>query len=135
MATIHDVQLRIDPAERSDQRRVTVSYRLCFSGCEALAETVFVEKVVLRGDDPLWDDNLITLRNICTKAVNGCVKRSISTVVSRSALDEDPDTIIFGWVIGDRDEIYAQVSLAPFVPSGHLARSNLVTAHFGPAGA
>lgn len=134
MASIQNVSLKISNAERSDQKRVTVSYKICFSSCEALAGSVFVEKVVLRGDDPVWDDNLITLRNTCTKAVSGCVDRTLTATVARSTLDEDPDTIIFGWVVGDEDEIYARVTLTPFSPSGAERDSNVVTGNFGPAG-
>ena len=134
MATIQNVRLQIGEASTSDRKTVTVSYRVCFSSCEALAGTVFIEKVILRGDDPIWDDNLITLRNTCTRAQSGCVDRTLRTTVSRSQLDEDPDTIIFGWVIGDVDEIYANVSLTPFNPSGDERNSNVVSGHFGPAG-
>lgn len=134
MASIQNVRLEITKADRDSRRRVTVRYRVCFSSCEALAGSVFIERVLLRGDDPIWDDNLITLRNTCVKAVTGCVDRSLTTEVARSTLDEDPDTIIFGWVIGDRDEVYARVSLTPFAPTGDSRDSNVVTGNFGPAG-
>ncbi|MCH8616695.1 hypothetical protein LZ016_11365 [Sphingomonas sp. SM33] len=132
MATVSNVTLQIG-REEGDRRRVTVNYRICFSGCEALAGSTFVEKVTLRGDDPIWDDHLITLRNACVKAERGCVDRSVSTMVSESTLDEDGDTIILGWVINrDRDEIYARVTLVPFAPTGSEADSNIVTGQFGP---
>lgn len=136
MASVSNVKLQIGQANSETRRSVSVTYKLCFSACEASAGSTFVEKVVLRGDDPFWDDDdhLITLRNVCTKAVDGCVERSISTTIARSALDEDPDTIIFGWVIGSEDEIYARVSLAPFVAKGSSKNSNILTGHFGPAG-
>ena len=132
MASISNVRLEIG-RENDDRRRVTVTYRVCFSSCEALAGSTFVESVVLRGDDPIWDDNLITLRNTCVRAQAGCVDRRISSIVSESTLDEDPDTIIFGWVVDrDRDEIYARVRLVPFAPTGAQADSNQVTGQFGP---
>ena len=132
MASISNVHLEIG-REEGDRRRVTVTYRVCFSSCEALAGSTFVESVVLRGDDPIWDDNLITLRNTCVRAQAGCVDRRISSIVSESTLDEDPDTIIFGWVIDrDRDEIYARVRLVPFTSTGAQADSNQVTGQFGP---
>lgn len=133
MASINNVRLEIGP-EEANRRRVTVTYRVCFSSCEALAGSVFIERVVLRGDDPVWDDNLITLRNTCVRAVGGCVDRRISTTVAESVLDEDPDTIIFGWVIGDRDEVYARITLEPFTPLGASRNSNVVSGQFGPAG-
>ena len=132
MASISNVRLEIG-REEDDRRRVTVTYRVCFSSCEALAGSTFVESVVLRGDDPIWDDNLITMRNTCVRAQAGCVDRRLSALVSESTLDEDPDTIIFGWVVDrDRDEIYARVRLVPFAPTGAQADSNQVTGQFGP---
>ena len=133
MASINNVRLEIG-REKDRRRQVTVRYQVCFSSCETLAGSTFVERVVLRGDDQIWDDNLITLRNTCVQAVRGCVERSITATVAESVLDEDPDTIIFGWVIGDRDEVYARVTLDPFHPSGDARNSNTVTGHFGPAG-
>lgn len=133
MATISNVNLRIEEAGRTSSR-VTVTYRICYSSCEAMAGTTFVERVTLRGDDPIWDDHLITLRNGCVRAQNGCIQREITRVVSNNVLDEDPDTIIFGWVIGNKDEVYARVKLTPFVPSGSQGDSNIVSSHFGPAG-
>jgi hypothetical protein len=100
-----------------------------------MGSIVFREKVTLRGDDPIWDDHLVTLRNTCIRATPGCVERSITTRIADSTLDEDPDTIIFGWVIGDEDEVYARVTLTPFTPSGSSGDSNLVKSNFGPAGA
>jgi hypothetical protein len=133
MATVSNVTLQIGREEQGDRRRVTVNYRICFSSCEALAGSTFVEAVTLRGDDPFFDDHLILLRRACVKAQEGCVDRSISTVVSESTLDEDGDTIILGWVISrNRDEIYARVTLVPFTATGSQADSNIVTGQFGP---
>ncbi|MGA7800411.1 MAG: hypothetical protein WCC36_06330 [Gammaproteobacteria bacterium] len=135
MATVSNVRLQIERADQRNRRRVTVTYRVCFSNCEAMGNSVFREKVTLRGDDPIWDDHLITLRNTCLRATQGCVERSITANVASSTLDEDPDTIIFGWVIGAKDEVYARVSLTPFTPSGSSGDSNVVSGDFGPAGA
>ncbi|MBV2358243.1 hypothetical protein KUH32_00510 [Thalassococcus sp. CAU 1522] len=133
MATVSNVRLRIEQLD--DRRsRVHVTYRICYSHCEAMAGSTFVERVTLRGDDPIWDDHLITLRNGCVRAQNGCIEREITRVVANSTLDEDPDTIIFGWVIGNKDEVYARVRLTPFQPTGSQGDSNIVSAHFGPAG-
>ncbi len=133
MATVSNVHLDIGREQSGDRRSVTVSYRVCFTSCEALAGSTFVEKVSLRGDDPIWDDYLITLRNTCVKAQEGCVDRKVTTVVSENTLDEDGDTIILGWVISrNRDEVYARVNLTPYSPSGDEADSNIVTGQFGP---
>lgn len=135
MATINNIRLNIERADQRNRRLVNVSYRVCFTSCEMAAESTFREKVTLRGDDPIWDDHLLTLRDGCIKAGAACVERSFTVNVASSTLDEDPDTIILGWVIGNRDEIYARVSLTPFVPSGSSGDSNIVTGDFGPAGA
>ena len=133
MATISNVRLSIEDSGRR-RSRVSVTYRICFSSCEAMANSVFNEKVTLRGDDPVWDDHLITLRNTCVRATNGCIERTLTRDIANSVLDEDPDTIILGWVIGNKDEIYARVRLEPFNPSATRGDSNNVSAHFGPAG-
>ncbi|MGR3269760.1 hypothetical protein DU478_17975 [Thalassococcus profundi] len=133
MATVSRITLRIEDAGRN-RSRVTLTYRICFSHCEAMAGSTFIENVTLRGDDPVWDDHLITLRNGCIRAQNGCIDRELTRIVSNSTLDEDPDTIIFGWVIGNKDEVYGRVRLTPFEPNGSQGDSNIVSAHFGPAG-
>ncbi|MDH5398173.1 MAG: hypothetical protein OEX02_08510 [Cyclobacteriaceae bacterium] len=135
MATVSNVNLTIQKGGDGSRRRVKVTYRICFSSCEVLAGSVFVEQVKLRGDDPIWDDHLTTLRSRCVKAEKGCVDREIIASVSRSTLDEDGDTVIFGIpIFADRDEIYARVSVTPFSPSGSTADSNIVTGQFGAAG-
>jgi len=139
MATVSNVVLNVQKGGDGSRRLVTVTFRICFTQCEALAGSTFRETVVLRGDDPIWDDNLITLSSSCVRATEGCVNRSVSQSVSRSTLDEDGDTIItiFGWEIAkiaDRDELYAHIELTPFTPSGSSADSNIVTGQWGAAG-
>ncbi len=139
MATISNVNLAVQKGGGGSRRQVTVSYVLCFTTCEAMAGSVFRENIVLRGDDPIWDDNLITLSNSCVRATDGCIKRSVTTSVSRSTLDEDGDTIItiFGVEIlriADRDELYAHIDLTPFTPGSSSANSNIVTGQWGAAG-
>ena len=133
MPTISNVNLKIDK-NKNGTSRVRVTYRICFTSCEALAGSTFHERVTLRGDDPIWDDHIITLRSECVKAVDGCIERNIDRMVSTRTLDEDGDTIIFGLVFGAVDEIYARITLDPFVTSRREADSNIVTGHFGPAG-
>ena len=134
MASVSNVRLQIGREEEGDRRRVTVTYRICFTACEVLAGSTYVEHVTLRGaDDWSPDDHLVTLRNSCIRAERGCVDRTISALVSESSIDEDGDTIIFGWVINrDRDEVYARVRLVPFTTSTVQADSNEVTGQFGP---
>lgn len=134
MAIVSNVKLTIDPIQNNKRRRVTVSYSLNFSPREEMAGTVFEEKVVLRGDDPLFDDDRAVIAATFVKAVRGVVSRSFSQNVSQNRLDEDGDTIIFGVPIAAlRDELYVRVTLLPFVPKGNQADSNLVTGQFGPA--
>ena len=135
MPSISNVTLAIAKGTGGAKRKVTVSYKMCFTSCEVLAGSVFIEKVLLRGDDPIWDDNLATIRNTCVKASPKCIDRKFSVDVSRRSLDEDGDTVIFGIpIFSDRDEIYARVSLTPFVPSSRTSDSNIVTGQFGAAG-
>lgn len=139
MATVSNVVLNIQHGGSGSRRLVTVTYRICFTQCEALAGSAFRETVVLRGDDPIWDANLITLSSSCVRATDGCVNRTASAMVSRSTLDEDGDTIItvLGWdiaKIADQDELYAHIDLTPFSPSGSSADSNIVTGQWGAAG-
>jgi hypothetical protein len=134
MATISNIRLNIERSDQKNRRLVSVSYKICFTSCEIAAGSTFREKVFLRGDDPIWDDHLLTLRDSCVKATQACVDRSIKKNIASSTIDEDPDTIILGWVIGNKDEIYARVSLTPFTPTGSSGDSNIVSGDFGPAG-
>ncbi len=135
MPSISNVKLDIAKRTGDSKRKVTVTYTLCFSPCEILDGTVFTEKVVLRGDDPIWDDNLTTLRTACVRASKDCIDRKVVANVSRRTLDEDGDTVIFGIpVFADRDEIYARVSLTPYAPSSRSVDSNNVYGQFGAAG-
>ena len=135
MPSISNVKLAIVKGTGGSRRKVTVSYTMCFTSCEILAGAVFTEKVVLRGDDPIWDDDLTTIRNVCVRASKDCIDRKVTVNVSRSTLDEDGDTVIFGIPIhAAKDEIYARVSLKPFVPASRTSDSNNVSGQFGAAG-
>lgn len=135
MPSISNVRLDIAKRTEGSKRKVTVTYTMCFTHCEVMAGSVFIERVVLRGDDPIWDDNLSTIRNVCVKAQRDCIERKIAVEVSRRTLDEDGDTVILGFPIhASRDEIYARVSLTPFTPSSRTTDSNTVTGQFGAAG-
>jgi len=133
MPTISNVVLKIDPIVSNKRRKVTVSYSLRFNSREELAGTVFEEKVVLRGDDPIFDEDRAPIATTFVKAVTGTIKRSFTQQVSQNRLDEDGDTIIFGVpVLTLRDELYARVSLTPFVPRPAQADSDPVSGQFGP---
>lgn len=133
MPSISNVRLSIESLPTGRRRRVTVNYSLRFNSREEAASSVFEEKVVLRGDDPLFDNDQATIATGFVKAVPGTINRSFSSSVSQSRLDEDGDTVIFGIPIAKlRDELYARVSLSPFVPNGAHSDSNVVTGQFGP---
>lgn len=123
MATIANLKLSIKKgSSRSD---VTVSYDICFSHCEILDNTVFVENVTLKGDDGvLADDHLLTITNNCVKASKGCVTRKFVRNVNNNVLDEDDS------VFNRTDEVYAKVHIKPFVASQRTATSNIISSNF-----
>lgn len=136
MPTIANLSLKIDPTvQTGNRRKVTVSYQLRFTAREELAGVVFEERVQLRGDDPVFDDDRGgPLLTTFVKATPANVTRNLTKMVSSSVLDEDGDTIILGVPIAAlRDEIYARVTLRPFVPTGALADSAPQKGQFGPA--
>ncbi|WP_346881551.1 hypothetical protein [uncultured Algibacter sp.] len=123
MATIANLKLSIKKGNSKSD--VTVSYDICFSHCEKLDETVFVEKVTLKGDDGiLADDHLLTVANKCVKATKTCIPRKFVRKVNNSVLDED-DTFF-----NRTDEVYAKVDIKPFVPSKRSATSNIISSNF-----
>lgn len=135
MATVNNLQLTIEriPGQQN-RRKVIASYWVCFTACEVLAGSVFKETVTVRGDDEFFDDHVTTLHSGCIKSEKGCVDRKFSRNVSKSTLDEDGDTVIFGVpIFADRDELYARVKLTPFSTLGSQADSNIVTGQFGAA--
>lgn len=133
MPTISNVTLKIDPIASNKRRRVTVTYSLRFSPREEAAGTVFEENVVLRGDDPIFDEDRALIAATFIKAAPGTINRSVNKLVSQNRLDEDGDTIIFGVpVLVLKDELYARVSLKPFAPKPAQADSNVVSGQFGP---
>ncbi|WP_395703632.1 hypothetical protein [Aquabacterium sp.] len=135
MPSIANVSLKIDRATQGNRHKVTVSYQLRFTPREELAGTVFEERVQLRGDDPVFDeDRGAPLLTSFVKATPANVNRTISKMVSSSVLDEDGDTIIFGVpILALRDELYARVTLRPFQPGSASSDSNVVKGQFGPA--
>ncbi len=133
MPSISGLKLSIGAGSTSSKRKVTVTYKISFSSGEVMDNSVFTERVTLRGDDPVWDDHQKTILSQYTRAQSGGIDRAIVREVSKSVLDEDPDTIILGFVIGNRDEIYARVAFTPFNPSGKQRDSNIIKRHFGQA--
>lgn len=119
MATISNLQLAVDNIHAQPHlRRVKVTYQVHFNSAERMANSVFREKVTLHGDDAGTADALLhTVRNDYIQATQNPVLRNIEISIARQTLDEDPDTMIGGMPVGDYlDEIYARVSLSPFVP-------------------
>lgn len=118
MATISNVKLAIKKGRGSS--KVSLTYTLCFSGCELMDETTFVERVSLKGDDGiLRDDHLTTLHNSCVKANKKCINRKIERTVANSTLNEDSS------FFNRTDEVYALIELTPFKPRKAAAKSNI----------
>ncbi len=122
MAAIGPVSLKIDP-DGSGASEVTVEYTITFSSLDVLGNVEYRERVRLIGDDPLFDDDLITLQNVLVSPNSlPTLNRSIVTQVANSTLNED---------IG-RDEIFARVHLRDvarqFPPVSR--DSNTVTGNF-----
>jgi hypothetical protein len=93
---------------------------------------MYHEKVVLRGDDLLMDEDLgPALLSQPIKAQSSTVRRRITKMVSNKDLDEDRDTIVLGFVLDHDDELYARVTLIPFLPMPAKADSDSVKASFG----
>ncbi len=122
MATISKLKLEIKKG--SSVSDVTVSYELCFTQCERMAESVFIENVSLRGSDFGPDDHLFTLGNTCIKATKACVPRKFSRKLKNSVLNED------NTIFNRGDEVYARVRITPFKPSSKKADSNIISSRF-----
>lgn len=121
MATISKLKLEIKKG--SSVSDVTISYALCFTHCERMAKSVFVEHVSLRADDPI-DNHLCSLGNTCIKASKACIPRKFTRKIKNSILNEDDRIFNRG------DEVYARVRITPFKPSGKKADSNIISSHF-----
>lgn len=130
MAEIRNLSLTIDRHPVTSQ--VHVNYELHFETSELQEQ--FVERVVLRGQDPLRDDNLAPLLLPDTVFTPGTavVPRSINMSFPTRTLDEDRD-LLWPIVIRNEDEIYARVSLAPLEEAGAtvVRDSNVVKNQFG----
>ncbi|TAL16341.1 hypothetical protein EPN96_09415 [bacterium] len=137
MANISNVSLAVVTGTGGASRQVTVSYTIYFTSCEVTAKSAFVEKVILRASDVPEggaDSDLATLKNACVRADTASVSRTVTVSVSRSTLDEDKDILVLPFVRANADEIYAHVSLTPFVTRGATGNSNTVTGQFGLLG-
>ena len=119
MANINNLKLDIKKGSR--RSKVTVTYDICFSHCEVMDNTTFIETLRLKGDDawPNPDDNLIVLKNSCVSATKRCLKRKFVNTIANSILNEDDSIFNRG------DEVYAHVKLTPF-----KARATSALSHF-----
>ena len=134
MASIRNLKLSINKMAGA-KSEVSVSYDIVFSALEAAAGATYHEKVVLRGDDVLMDENLgPALLSQVVKAHSSTIHRKITKMVSNKDLDEDPDTILLGFVLRREDELYARVTLAPFMALPVKADSDTVKADLGLGG-
>jgi len=118
------VNLKLEIKKGSSKSTVTVTYDACFTQCELMDNTTFIETVRLRGDDVGPDPHLTTLKNSCVSATKACVKRKITRELSNAILNEDNS------FFNRTDEVYAQVKLVPFKPSTSSASSNIISSRF-----
>lgn len=121
MATIGPVTLTI-VSEDSDTSQVTVRYDIRFNPLDVLANLRYRDRVRLFGDDPVFDDDLIELRNDLARPDGQQTRnRDFTRTVANSTLDEDSPL--------QRDEIFARVNLrsvdVPF-PDAPPRDSNVV---------
>ena len=124
MASITKLKLGIKKG--STHSVATVSYRICFTHCEATDKSTYIESIRLMGDDawPNPDDNLTKMYSRCVQASSNCLNRKVVRKIKNSILNED-DTF---W--NRQDEIFARVTLTPFKPSKASATSNIVNSYF-----
>lgn len=133
MAAIRNVTLTINKLNET-LSEVIVEYDVIFSRAEIQAGSIFVERVSLRGSDVLNDDELAPgMVNQLVQAQDSMPRRVIRGVAANKLLDEDRDRSVLGMVLEREDEVYAQVSVMPFVPRGAMAKSEPVRAQLGPS--
>ncbi|HSN97133.1 MAG TPA: hypothetical protein VLS89_02510 [Candidatus Nanopelagicales bacterium] len=133
MAAIQNVTLIIN---KLDERRseVVVEYDMSFSPAEIQAGSIFVERIGLRGNDPLFDDDIAPgLVSQLVQAQPNVPRRAVRRIIPTRLLDEDRDRSLLGLLLAREDELIAQVSLMPFMPRGATASSQPVEANFGPS--
>lgn len=122
MATITNLNLDINPGNNTST--VNVSYRINFNAAERADDSVFIERVILMGDDTNGiDDFLITLSSTRAVANTNSIERSFTRIVNNNTLNEDRG-------LNGRDEIYARVTLTPFTPAPVTADSVIRTGNF-----
>jgi hypothetical protein len=134
MAAIRNVTLTINKLDEM-KSEVIVEYDLIFSRAEIQAGSIFVERVGLRGADVVNDDELApALMNQLVQAEEDLPRRAVRRVLPNQLLDEDRDRGLLGMLLGREDEVYAQVSMVPFMPRPAMGRSATLRAQLGPAG-
>jgi len=132
MAQIQNVTLTIIKLSVL-QSWVSVSYELRFTPLEL--GSPFTVRVLLRGKDPVMDDNLAPNLGpagpVTALALVMPVTRSL--LVSNDQLDEDRDAVLGSFIIRNEDEIYARVAMARLFSSDPavIQDSNLVRGQFG----
>ena len=132
MAAIHNLSLRINNVS-GPMSEVLVTYQITFSRPEVLTGATFMERVGLRGKDLGPEDDLALLLGRTVRAQAAPIVRTIRRRLSDAALDEDNDALIAA-VLQRQDEVYARVTLVPFIAMPASADSNIVIGSFGEAG-
>jgi hypothetical protein len=128
--------LRLDITRLDDKRsEVLVTYEIAFTAAEVLAGATFLEKVSLRGDDAILDEDIGgPLYCHAIKAETPPLAREIRRTLLSRELDEDLDRRVLGSPVRRADELYARVALTPFVAAEAILDSNVVRGSFGRLG-
>ena len=139
MATISNLELGVIDAATPDERLVTVTYELSIPPKEALAGTVFLETISLWGDDRTEGGDVDFLRKVRNRLIKadelgaGTHVRTVTRKISKQTLDEDAEITSGGQDL-DVDELFARVSVRPFVAKSAEMDSDTVRGLFGPEG-
>ena len=139
MPTITEVRLDVTDTTEADERLVTVEYDFIISNQDVFAGTVFLERVSLWGDDRNEGGGVERLSNVrrrlikCGDLKPGPQTRTATRKISKQTLDEDADTIGATWTLVP-DELFARVSLQPFVANSVEMDSDPVPGQFGEEG-
>lgn len=110
MATLSGATIKVE-AHNATQVKVTIRYVLTPSALDKLAGAVFSEKIELWGDDGLIDQLRYTFTNssYAVSAATATVSRTRTAIVSKNAMNEDPEQGAMGQEVND--EIYGKITV------------------------
>jgi hypothetical protein len=123
-------------------RTATVSFTISFNSIEILAGIVFKADASLRSVDPgAIGTETLTIGSAIIKAASGPFSTTLTRVLTRANLNEDPDVRFVGnpanlhiIEIEDRDEWLATVKISPIVFGTDTMNSAQVSGSWGREG-